>query len=142
MSAFLLNGSANAKCEQVDILISFVRYVRNQVDFFALPAELIIEGCDDEMLWGCGLYNIPRGISFEMLASECDIYDKECERIMREFLCGFGKCYREEQLRECERCVLALESRREELFSELPKKKKINCTVCISAALCLGILLA
>lgn len=122
-------------------MIRFIRYVRNQVDFYAMPASQILEDCDDELFWGCGLYNIPKELSFEILASECDIYDKESEKIARDFFCGFGSCYREEQVRECERCISMLEGRRKELFEELPKKKKINNTVCIASALCLGILL-
>ena len=137
-----MNASASAKCEQVEALIKFLRYIRNQVDFYALPASEILEDCENELFLGCGLYNIPKELSFEKLADECDIYDKESEKIVKEFFCGFGRCYREEQIRECERCIASLEERRAELFMQLPKKKKINNTLCIASALCLGILLA
>ena len=99
LCAFFLNASAKASCEQVDTLIKFLRYVRNQVDFYALPATQILDGCDDELLCGCGLYNLPKDFSFELLASECDIYDKESEKIAREFFLSFGSYYREEQVR-------------------------------------------
>ena len=141
LCSFFLNSSAKACCEQVDALIRFLRYVRNQVDFYALPATQILEDCDDELFFGCGLYNLPHGVSFEFLATELDVYDKESEKIAREFFCGFGSYYREEQVRECERCIAVLEERRAELFRQLPKKKKINNTICIASALCLGILL-
>ena len=141
LCAFFLNASASAKCEQAETLIRFLRYVRNQVDFYALPASEILHDCDEELFLGCGLYNVPKEMSFEWLASECEIYDKECERIARDFFNGFGKCYRDEQVRECERCIAMLEDRRAVLFEQLPKKKKINNTVCIASALCLGILL-
>ena len=139
--AFFMNASASANCEQVEALIRFIRYVRNQVDFYALPASEILKNCDEELFLGCGLYNVPKELSFETLASECNIYDKECERIARDFFCGFGRCYREEQVRECERCIAMLEERRSVLFEQLPKKKKVNNTVCIASALCVGILL-
>ena len=141
LCSYFLNASAKASCEQVDALIRFLRYVRNQVDFYALPASQILEDCDDELFIGFGLYNRPHGVSFEFLASECDIYDKESEKIAREFFSGFGGYYREEQVRECERCIAMLEERRAVLFGQLPKKKKINNTICIASALCLGILL-
>ena len=138
---FLMNQSATAKCEQTDNLIKFMRYVRNQVECFALPSSEIVSECEKGLLEGCGFYNCRGEYGFERLAEDCEIYDEESERIVCEFLRGFGKSYREEQLRECDYYLSMLQTRRDELFSELPKKKKVNSTLCISFALCLGLML-
>lgn len=137
-----MNQSASVKCEQTDELIRFLKYVRNQVECYGLPSREILLSCDSEMLDGCGFYNCNGDVSFELLARDCEIYDAESARIVRDFLCGFGKSYREEQIRECDRAISALCERRAALFSELPKKKKLNNTVCIATAICLGLLLA
>lgn len=139
---FLMNQSASAKCEQIEELIKFLKHVRNQVEYYGLPSREILLSCERDMLDGCGFYNCHGDVSFEMLARDCEIYDAESARIVRDFLCGFGKSYRDEQIRECECAIDALSERRAELFSELPKKKKLNNTVCIATALCLGLLLA
>ena len=138
---FLMNQSAVAKCEQTDKLIKFIKYVRNQVECYGLPSGEILRSCERELLEGCGFFNCKRDLGFDMLASECDIYDAESSRIFREFLLGFGRSYREEQIKECDRSIEALSERREALYSELPKKKKLNNTLCIASALCLGLML-
>jgi hypothetical protein len=137
-----MNQSASAKCEQTQQLIRFLKFVRNQVECFGLPARDILLYCERDMLDGCGFYNCNGDVSFELLARDCEIYDDVSARIMRDFLCSFGKSYRDEQIRECDRAIESLCERRAELFSELPKKKKLNSTVCITTAICLGILLA
>ncbi len=139
---FIMNQSEVAKCEQSDALIRFLRYVKNQVDCYALPSDEILSLCDSSLLEACGFYNCSSPCSFERLALDCEIYDGECARLVREFLCGFGKSYREEQLKECERYISSLEKRRDHLFSELPKKKKVNGVICIASALCVGLMLA
>lgn len=141
LCGFFMNQSAMAKCEQADNLIRFIRYVRNQVECFGMPSFEILSGCERELLEGCGFYNCPCDLGLEALVCECEIYDPVCEKIVREFLCGFGKSYRDEQLRECDYSLSLLQSRKEEMFSELPKKKKINATLCISASLFIGLML-
>jgi hypothetical protein len=142
LCSFFMNQSAIAKCEQIDAIIRFLRYVRNQVECYSLPSNEILALCDSALLERCGFYNCFGEGSFEKLAYDCDIYDVECARIVREFLCGFGKSYREEQIKECERYIAELEERRDRLFAELPKKKKVNSVLCIASALCVGIMLA
>lgn len=141
LCGFFLNQSASAKCDQSEALVKFIRFVRNQVECFGLPSAEIILACDAELLESCGFYNCSLESGFDGLARDCDIYDSECERLTIDFLNSFGRCYREEQIRECDYYLSLIDRRREELFCELPKKKKLNSTLCIACALCLALML-
>ena len=142
LGAVLLNQSAVSRCEQVDELIRFLKYIKNQIECFGLPSREILKSCEEGLLDNCGFTNCSKDGGFDMLAIDCDINDRESSRIVCDFLNGFGKCYRDEQIKECEDVISALSERRTKLYSELEKKKKVNNTLCIASAICFGLMLA
>ena len=82
---------------------------------------------------------MPRDLD-EFLRS-AEIYDGDIKEALTDLGAGVGGCYREEQLKACDRCIDAVSKKREELSNEMPKRKKLNTTLCISASLAVAILL-
>ena len=125
----------------VDAYLSFLRYVRTQIDCYALPIGEIFERCSKELLYSCGWRQESAPHTFEELFSCNHISDKEAKNVIFEFCSDFGRNYREEELKRCDSCITALEKCRERLAREVPNKKKLNLTLCLSASVALIILL-
>ncbi len=140
ISAHKLNGAATRSQTQTEAFIALIRYVRGQVECFALPIGEILRRCDKEILGACSWHLDVPPQSLEELADGCEFYDSGVERIFMEFASSFGQSYREDSVRECDYYLDALTERERALMSELPKKKKLNATLCISGALALIIL--
>lgn len=139
--AYILNTAATQRATQSEALIAFVRFVRAQIECFAMPASEIILRCDKRLLADCGFSVLEQDRSFEELARGISIADGETREIIESFLRGFGKSYREEQVKECDYYIELLTERRQKIFEELPNKKRVNSALCISSALAAVILL-
>ena len=139
--AYLMNRSASAALTQLEGWLTLLRYVKAQVDCFALPASAILAGCDPILLRACGYEGARLPKSFEELLRGCRVRDGGCLEILSRFAAEFGKSYREEQSRSCDYYLGLLSDRRAALSAALPGKKKRNSTLCISAALAAVILL-
>ncbi len=139
--AYIMNSSASEKASQTEALLELMRFIRVQIECFALPASEIILRCDKKLLEKCGAYSeiLPSG--FDALFESFSIEDSEAESIMRGFAAGFGKSYREEQLKECDYYIGRLEECSRRICEDLPKRKKVNSALCISSALAIIILL-
>ncbi len=139
--AYYMNRAASAALAQVEAHVSFLRYVRLQVECFALPISEILRKCDRELLLGCGYRRdlVPKNLA-DFLAG-IEHWDPECEGIMRSFSVEFGKGYRDEQVRSCEYHAELLEARREALSARLPERKKLYSTLCVTGALAVVIIL-
>ncbi len=141
IGASALNRSLSEMRDQTDALTELVRYVRWQIECFSMPVSSIFAHAERDLLLRCGYkLDIP-SIDFKSFLEELKIHDGATESALRELAMSFGNCYREEQLRACERCIEALELRRGEFAIEIPKRKKINTTLFISGALGVAIIL-
>ena len=140
-SAYVMNSSADAKVKQLEGLIAFMRFIRIQIECFSLPATEIIRRCDRDLLRECGYTEDVLINNFEQLFDSFSIKDESVRKLMRDFSKGFGKGYREEQLKECDYYIDRLCQQRERMANELPNRKKVNSTLCVSSALALIILL-
>ncbi len=136
-----LNSRDSRELGQVDALIDLLKFVKIQIECFALSAPQILSRCDAESLRLCGyeLDEVPK--SFEELVLAVRIKNGEACKIFCDFTKGFGKSYREEQLRQCEHYIGLLEGVQEKLAGELQNKRKLNLTLCIAGALAVIILL-
>ena len=139
--AYWLNRSSSAVLAQMEQWQTLLRYVKLQVDCFSLPASTILSRCDPALLRACGYERPGAPKSFEELLSGCYIRDAKAGEILRGFAAEFGKSYREEQLRGCEYYLTLLGQRRDAVAAQLPGKKKLNATLCVSGALAVVILL-
>lgn len=136
-----LNGILTRKRDQAVAIEEWLRFVRGQIDCFSMPISDIFILSGTHTILECGYLSdvIPRDFS-EFL--ECaEIYDADIKEGLSELGASFGGCYREEQLRACDRCIAVVSERRQAISAEMPKKKKLNATLCISAALTVAILL-
>ena len=139
--AYVLNNTASLRYSQADALIAFFRFVRAQIECFAMPATEILSRCEKSLLIDCGFSVSEKAVGFEDLLRGLSIYDGELREITEGFIRNFGKSYREEQIKECDYYIERLLARRQKLFEELPNKKKVNSALCISSALAAVILL-
>ncbi len=139
--ARILNQRSEREVFLIDSYISLVRYITVQIDCFAMPIGEILKSCDEDLLRVCGASKEDGVTDLLTLFSHCELSDKDARSVLFDFCSGFGKSYLGEQLKRCEVCVSMLEKRKEELNKELPKKKKLNFTLCVSGALCVIIVL-
>ena len=136
-----LGRAAQRDIERVDAYITLLRYIRMQIDCFARPISEILTRCEGELLTSCGVPEGERVSDILTLFSFCEVSDKEARGIISDFCADFGRNYLGEQLKRCDFSIGVLEERRAALMEELPKKKKLSATLCVSAALAIIILL-
>ena len=136
-----LNCSLQGEVTCADAYISLLRYVRGQIDCYALPIDEIFSHCGQELLVLCGWRDESPPLSFDELFLMCGARDKEVRSVLSEFSADFGRNYREEQLKRCDGCIEYLERSRDRLSSNLRQKKKLNLTLCLAASVALIILL-
>ena len=140
-AAFVMNSRLSGALRQTEALVAFVRFVRSQVECFGMPAADILAACDSNLLVACGFSGEELPSTMSELARGLEVYDTESAGLMRSFCDGFGRGYIEEQIKECDYYIELLRERRQAIAEALPSKKRVNSTLCISAALAAIILL-
>ena len=136
-----LNAKISKDHERIEKYILLLRYIKAQIDCFALPICDILKRVDKELLFGCGWEGDIPPCSLEEMLKEASVEDDDARSILLEFCKDFGKSYLEDQIRRCDHYIALLEDRRDVLNKDLPRKKKLNSTLCISGALAIIILL-
>ena len=139
--SFLMNSIVSKRLAQTDAIIAFFRFIKAQIECFSLPATEIIIRCDKRLHDECGLYYSSPPNNLPELFEAFEIKDSRVYDIVSRFAESFGRGYRDEQIKECDYYISLLCDRRQEMAAELPKKKKLNSTMCISSALFAVILL-
>ena len=136
-----LNGELERRRAQAVAIEEWLRFVRGQIECFSMPIADILRQSGIDVLSRCGYLSevMPRDLA-EML-ERSEIYDPNIKEALSELAASFGGCYRDEQMKACERCIDKVSQRREAISRDMPKKKKLNSTLCISAALAVAILL-
>lgn len=140
-AAYLFNSGTRQILKQTESFISLLRFLRSQIECFALPLPQALGRCPTEILQGCGYYGNEVPISGKQFISECYISDDHVRRDVERFFSEAGKGYREEQLNLCDYCISLLEERRVSLASQLPMKIKVNSALSIAGAVAVVILL-
>ena len=136
-----LNNAASKKVRAADNYLSLLRYVKSQVDCYAMPINEILKRADPALLEGCGWRGEDPPRTLSELVSNAPVGERAIEGILLEFSEDFGNSYLYDQIRRCDHFIALLEERRDSLARELPSKRKLNSTLCISGALALIILL-
>ena len=141
MALYLIRGSEstlNCAKAALELLI----YVKNAVDNYSMPAAEILGSCGEEIIRNLGYPDHKeRPASFIELCECCEMADRSSADILLDFAGGFGKNYRRQQSEDCERAIERLRVRVSVLENELPARKKMILSICISVALVLIILL-
>lgn len=135
LGAYMLNRRLGVTLDWLEAWISLIRFARMQVSCFSLPFKEILLRADPAILHRCGWRGGQLGQSMAEFYSFCERRDGESDAVLREFARGFGGGYREEQLRQCDYYLECLQQRRDVLAQELPRKRKLNTTLCICGTL-------
>jgi len=142
IGSFFLNKKADFKAAESGSYLNFFKYIREQIASYAMPITEILNKCDRDMLSFCGYpreEKIPADIN-EFL-SKISVCDAENKKYMVSFSENFGKNSREDQIKECDYYINIMNDKRKRLYAELPNKKKVNSTLCISASLAVALLM-
>lgn len=136
-----INREAEKKIRQYEAFLRLLRYTRLQIDCFGLPCADILMGCEISLLSECGFGGEEHPENFRELYGKSVFSDDVLCGVIGSFSDEFGYGYREEELRRCDYYISILSDRLKLLRDEVKKKKKVNTTLCVSAALGIVILL-
>ena len=140
--ACFLNRTLNDTKLQTEGLEELVRGARGYIECYSLPACEVFERFDKVLLQKCGYKRDLPPNDFVDFFEEIYFLDKATREVVKEFAYSFGNCYREEQIRWCDRCIEALDGIKRSMVIDIPKRKKMNSTLCISSALAIIIVFA
>ncbi len=125
---------------RIDGYLHLLAFIRGEVEGYLTPQARIFEKCPPQILIDCGhrAATPPRELG-ELIgegAAHGEL-DGECLRALRELAASFGRSWRGEELRLCDRAALALTARRTALASELPARRRasISAVLCAAAAI-------
>ncbi len=139
LTALMLDRALTERLSRLDAILSLLRFIRAQIDCFCLPVEEIFRRVDPELLLACGAASRPT--DFDGLTAQLDpAPDEQVMKLLRSFASQLGASYREEQLKSADYHISALTAIRDKLAGELGKRKKLNMTLCLSAAAAIVIL--
>ena len=136
-SAVWMNRNAERAVDRLEAWVALLRMTKNQIDCFSLPLPEILRRCERAFFRRLGYMEegLPESFSALFLGISPALLTEEGERTARLFCEEIGKGYRAEQLRTCDHCIGLFCAERDRLLSELPRKRKRNVTLCVSAAL-------
>lgn len=141
LAAFLTHG-ADGRLICAKAALELMTYVKASVENYSMPAAEILRERHKDIVDRLGYHGgeePPQ--SFTEMCKGCEISDPAVREILLEFAEGFGKNYRRQQSEDCQRALEKLCLRVSELERELPGKKKMIFSICISVSLVLIILL-
>ena len=106
-----------------------------------LPVSRALERCSGEIYDKLGYAGerLPRTLG--ELVEQSNISDPETKRILTRLGETLGLGYKDEQLSLCDSAITQLEERRRVLSEQLPAKRRLNASLCLSGALAVVILL-
>jgi len=135
-----LNREAQLSCKRAEAWCSLIGTVKGEIECFSLPISEILKRVDISRFAECGYTKTSVPESLCELVSKTSFSDKETEKIVRNFCSEFGMGYRDEQIKRCEYYRGLLEERKKVLATDLPTKKRLYSTLCVSGSLALLIL--
>lgn len=137
----LLNASANSALSCTEASLRLLRELRSDIECFMLPVSRSLERCPWELYHSLGYMADSKPSTLSELIELGGICDDETKKILTRLGEGLGLGYKDEQLNLCDRAISQLEERRGQLAAQLPAKRKLNTSLCLSGALAAVILL-
>jgi len=135
-----LNKEDKKRLLRLDSIISLLKFIRLQIDYYCVPVGVIFERCDPSLLNACGTNKIPSRFG-EFIDSIDPPLDAPVMSILRSFSNELGTSFREEQLKSCDSHIIRLTELRASVVKDMEKRKKLNRVLCFSAAAAVVILL-
>ena len=131
------------KIKQINAFITFIEYIKNQIECFLLPIDVIIHNCNEDLISDCcigGEYKKAHTLGDILSATTFYCGDESVETI-RQFAQDFGQVYMQEQLRLCDYYKNELIKQRDRSKEKSIKEKKVRLAICLSASFSLILLL-
>lgn len=147
--AYVAMASARYERRRVGVLdgyLSLLRFIRGQINCFAMPMEQILAGVDGSVLAACrGQTGWDAGRptpSIPLLLRDSHGYlGAESERLLASFSHELGHTHRAEQVGRCDYYLSALEEQRARLADTLPTRIRTGGALCMTCALAIAVLL-
>ena len=114
---------------------SLASYIGGQVECFALPIGQILSGAEREIFTACGYVGEDTPADLKGLFGGSTIEDGQTRDTAKRFCFEFGRGYAEGQAARCRYYAEIFEERKKKISAELPARKKLYYTLCISASL-------
>lgn len=131
------------KLKQINSYILLIEYIKNQIECFLLPIDVIIHNCNKDVIKSCGINtDYTKAKNLEELIMSADFYcDTECVELIEQFSKDFGQGYMQEQLRSCDYYRSELIKQRDKIKEKSIKEKKLRLALCLCASFSLILLL-
>ena len=131
------------KLKQINSYILLIEYIKNQIECFLLPIDVIIHNCNKDVIKYCGINtDYTKAKNLEELIMSADFYcDTECVELIEQFSKDFGQGYMQEQLRSCDYYRSELIKQRDKIKEKSIKEKKLRLALCLCASFSLILLL-
>ena len=130
----------------LDSYIALLRYIKGQINCYAMPVGDILSAADPHLLKSClGDAKAPKGAmptTLPAMISTARLYlEPESERLLLNFSAELGHTFRAEQVARCDDYILALGEERRKLAEVTPLRVRINSILSLSTAIGVAILL-
>ncbi len=135
MLSVTLNRRASLSLKRVEGWERLMGRIKREVECFSLPISDILARTDVELLTLCGYTGKAAPKDMSELVAGTVFCDGETMGIAKRFASEFGKCYRDEQVGRCAYFLSLMEERRRKLASEMPARRRLNMTLCMSGSL-------
>ncbi len=148
-ASLAMNRMERRRLEVLDAYISLLRYIKGQINCYAMPVCEILSTADPALLWVClgeRQQRLPVGEPPEMtlhdMIGTARLYlEPESERLLNNFTAELGHTFRAEQVTRCDDYIQALGEERRKLAEAAPLRVRVNSALSLCTALGLVILL-
>lgn len=148
-ASLAMNRMERRRLEVLDAYISLLRYIKGQINCYAMPVREILAAADPSLLWVClgeGFRRLPteepsvQSLS-DMIGAARLYMEPETERLLNNFSSELGHTFRAEQVTRCDDYIQALGEERRKLAEAAPMRVRVNSALSLCTALGLVILL-
>lgn len=141
-----MNRLEQKRLDVLDSYISLLRYIKGQINCYAMPVSDILATADPMLLSACVGDERYREqgdtMSLSTMIHAAHLYlEPESERLLHNFSSELGHTYRAEQVTRCEDYIAALGEERRRLADATPMRLRLNSMLSFCAAFGLAILL-
>ena len=139
-ASVILNGREMQKDTQLSALISLLRFIRTQIDYYCVPVGEIFRRCDKKTLSECGCEVTPEDFG-GFLSSLSPPIEGETRDVLLSFSSQLGAGYKDEEVKNCDYHIARLCDVHEEFKKRSKAQRRKNTVLCMTAAALAVILL-
>ncbi len=132
ISAYLYEKNIKTKAKHIEEIISFIKYIKSQIEYFSRTLNEIYTGYDVKSEY---IYTLIENNGQGAQVS------KEVDALIEEFFSNIGKGYKSEEIKLCDYTSERLYASLTQLQLEIPNKIKIFRSLSLFVGVCIIILL-